>query len=282
MNISTKYFFTASNFISKYLFFLSLLVLCSTPLDAQRELLDKKQSTTCLDRDFSVMVHITRDTFGIVDTDISDIESAINLVNVWFEPICVRFHIAQVDTIDNFQYNAPANMNEVQQIWNNHNADHRINLYIVEDLAAITYEPVLGTEQAIADTENGGILLTKGALAFDPLWLVHGFGHYAGLLNTNENWGEELVNGDNCETAGDQICDTPADPHDPFSPFNGIDIYYNIQCRFIWLPQDPNGEYYVPQTGNAMSNYPTSCWCGLTYDQFEKMATVIASSRLWE
>jgi len=269
--------FAAKNFL-----LLCLLSLCSFQMDAQRELLYKKQSTTCLDRDFSVMVHITRDSFDVIDANITDIRDAIELVNLWFEPICVRFHIAQIDTIDNFQYDAPENMNEVQQIWNNHNADNRINLYIVNELGAITYEPVFGTEQGIIDPTDGGILFSKFALALDPLWLVHGFGHYCGLLNTNLNWGEELVNGDNCETAGDQICDTPADPLDPFAPFGGLDIYFNIQCRFIWLPQDPNGEFYVPQTGNAMSNYPTSCWCGLTFDQFEKMATVIATSRLWE
>ena len=272
----------SSFLLTNCLFFFFILVFPSSDLSAQRTLLDKKQSTTCLDRSFTLMVHITRDTFGNVIANPDNIQDAIDLVNLWFEPICVSFHIEKVDTIDNFQYNVPENNNELQQIWNNHNADNRINLYVIQDLSMITYEPVYATPEGILNNSNGGIIITNFAAAIEPLWAIHAFGHYCGLLNTNNDWGEELVNGDNCEITGDQICDTPADPQDPFAPFEGLNIYYDIACHFIYLTQDPNGEYYVAQTGNAMSNYPTSCWCGLTFGQFERMAEVIGRSRLWE
>ena len=260
-----------------------LFLLMSTPnLNAQRDLLDKKKSTTCLNRSFTVMVHMLRDTFSDINANPQDIRDAVELVNIWFEPICVDFHIEQIDTIDNFQYNVPESDNELEQLWNYHNEDYRINLYVVKDLSKITDELVFATPDGILETNFGGVIITKMAAAEDPLWLVHGFGHYCGLLNTNTDFGTELVNGDNCEIAGDQICDTPADPHDPSTPDNGLDLYYNMECRFIFLPKDPNNEYYVPQTGNAMSNYPTFCWCGLTFDQFEKMASLIRNSPLFD
>lgn len=265
-----------------YAFFLAFVFIGSSQnLDAQTALLDKKQSTTCLDRSFSIMAHIVRDSLGDIHSSAQDLYDGIELVNLWFEPICVRFHIAQIDTIDNFQYYFPESLNEVQQIWNNHNADHRINLYAIGSLANIGLEPVLATFEGITIPSDGGILASEEVINEDPLWLVHAFGHYCGLLNTNNQIGAELVDGSNCATTGDEICDTPADPHNPEAPARGLGIYYNESCSFIYTTKDPNDEYYIAQTGNAMSNYPVECWCGLTYGQFERMASVIASSELW-
>lgn len=256
--------------------------ICFTPkAEAQLSLLDKKESTTCLDREFTVMAHLLRDTFQNINSTPENIQEAIDLVNVWFEPICVTLRLAQVDTIDNFQYDEPESFNELEQLWSNHNAPNRINIYVVSNVGLISPEPVFATIEGVLQNDMGGILINFGQLNNDPLWLVHAFGHYYGLLDTQEQMGVELVNGDNCETNGDEICDTPADPLDPSAPFGGLGIYFDATCRFIWEGLDANGEYYVPQTGNAMSRYPSFCWCGLTFEQFESMADVISRSALW-
>jgi hypothetical protein len=248
---------------------------------AQLDLLDKQKSTTCVDREFTVMTHLVRDSFGVVRTDPQVVVEALDIVNLWFEPICVTFVPGAIDTVDNFQYYEPFNFNEVQQIWTNHNAPNRINLYVIGSTSLITFEPVFATQEGILNSRPGGILITNNAISNFPLWLVHAFGHYCGLLNTSENFGEELVDGSNCATASDRICDTPADPQDPTVPSQGLQVYVDDDCRFISTQRDPNGEYYVPQTGNLMSYYPYKCWCGLTYEQFERMANLLSRSPLW-
>lgn len=250
-------------------------------IQAQLSLLDKKESTTCLDREFTVMAHLLRDTFQNINSTPANIEAALDLVNVWFEPICVSFRLADVDTIDNFQYDEPESMNELDQLWSNHNDPYRINLYVVTNTGFVGPEPVFATFEGVLLNDEGGVLIQFAELNDDPLWLVHAFGHYFGLIDTQEEMGVELVDGSNCETNGDEICDTPADPLDPSAPFGGLGIYFNASCRFIWNSLDANGDYYVPQTGNALSRYPTFCWCGLTFEQFEHMAGVIARSGLW-
>lgn len=250
-------------------------------LQAQRALLDKRQSTTCLDREFVVMAHLVRDTFQAINSTPEEIEAALELVNVWFEPICTKFVLRQVDTIENFQYSIPRNFNVLDQLWTNHNADNRINLYIVSDVSFISPEPAFATFEGILQNEGGGVLINSLQLNDVPVWLVHALGHYCGLLDTNEDFNSQLVNGDNCETTGDEICDTPADPYNPNDPEIGLSSYVNMECRFIFSGLDANSEFYLTQTGNAMSLYPAQCWCGLTYGQFERMAEVIGRSGLW-
>ncbi len=250
-------------------------------LQAQRALLDKRQSTTCVDREFVVMAHLVRDSFQLINSSPEEIEAALELVNLWFEPICTKFVLRQVDTIENFQYSVPESFNVLDQIWANHHANNRINLYVVSDVGFISAEPVFATFEGILQHESGGVLINFQALNDVPVWLVHAFGHYCGLLNTNEDFANQLVNGDNCETTGDEICDTPADPFNPFDQENNLTSFLDMGCRFIFTGLDANGEFYLTQTGNAMSPYPTDCWCGLTYGQFERMAEVIERSGLW-
>jgi hypothetical protein len=253
-------------------------------LQAQRALLDKRQSTTCVDREFVVMAHLVRDSFQIINSTPEEIEAALELVNIWFEPICTKFVLRQIDTIENFQYSIPENFNVLDQLWTNHHDNNRINLYIVSDVGFISQEPTFATFEGILQNDRGGVLINSLQLNDAPVWLVHGLGHYCGLLDTNEDFNSQLVNGDNCETTGDEICDTPADPFSPFDPnFPDISVtsFIDMECRFVYTGLDANGEFYLTQTGNAMSLYPSQCWCGLTYQQFERMAEVIGRSGLW-
>ena len=43
--------------------------------------------------------------------------------------------------------------------------------------------------------------------------LAHHMGILLGLLETNTGFAQELVDGSNCSTTGDLLCDTPADPY---------------------------------------------------------------------
>lgn len=263
--------------------FVLALLFCTIPqaANAQLALLDKKKSTTCIDKEFTVMAHMVRDSFQAIGTNPQNIEAGLELLNTWFEPICVRFVIGEIDTVDNFQYSIPANFNELEQMWTNHNDENRINLYLVQDVSSVSPKPIFATELGILEEERGGILINTATLNDSPVWLVHAMGIYSGLLDTNTDFANQVVTDPNCDSTGDNICDTPADPLDPAAPFGGFGIYFDSECRFIFNGLDFNGEYYLTQTGNAMSRYPSGCWCGLTFGQFERMAEVMARSPLW-
>lgn len=75
------------------------------------------------------------------------------------------------------------------------------------------------------------------------LGLYHTFGNGVGFSITDE-W----VNGGNCTTTGDEVCDTPADPYQ-----YGI----NTTCSYEdTVLRDINGDLYSPDITNIMSYFP--------------------------
>ena len=99
-------------------------------------------------------------------------------------------------------------------------------------------------------------------------------GHFFGLYHTFETSnGVELVNESNCVTAGDLVCDTPADP--------GLSNTPSPDCQLAPYIMDVNGQWYVPQIGNVMSYYSEDCTCGFTTGQLERMAFMYQTFRFY-
>jgi len=81
---------------------------------------------------------------------------------------------------------------------------------------------------------------------------AHEVAHALGLPHTHDVITEaELVDGSNCSTGGDYICDTPADPNLGLAGM----IEYGT-CTYIGTVTDANGDPYTPSTTNIMSYAP--------------------------
>jgi len=129
------------------------------------------------------------------------------------------------------------------------------------------------------DSYKQARIFVELACADDPVTqLAHHMGHLLGLHPTNYEGHTELVDGSNCATAGDRICDTPADPYGYIRDESGSWTTtptpeleeYNRGCEFVWKELDDNGQFYNPIVSNIMSPYP--CKCQFTYEQYVKMA----------
>lgn len=147
-----------------------------------------------------------------------------------------------------------------------------VNVYLVNafvgpnsNVAGYTYQPM----QNAADI----IVMTYGAALTSTF--AHEMGHFFGLYHTHGkiNCGpltDELANGCNCQTAGDNVCDTPADPglaglNCLGSLLNGC-TYDNMTLR------DANQQIFTPQTDNIMSYAPDNCRNQFTLGQKNRMA----------
>lgn len=99
--------------------------------------------------------------------------------------------------------------------------------------------------------------------------LTHELGHFFSLLHThgksNTALTDELVNGSNCVTSGDEICDTPADPN------LSDKVKYNFltkTCSYTGTVKDAKGQTFKPMLDNIMSYSEPYCMDSLTPNQY--------------
>lgn len=211
----------------------------------------------CVNKHYNLFAHFVYDSLRTT-IEKQDLENAIATANTMFEPICISFSLCESDTVFNYNFNILKPDEELVELSTEYIARQRINLYLITD-TLITDATAGICAGNVGSLNNGNIYLKS------PGALTHELGHFFGLLHTFEGSGEELVDGSNCETAGDKICDTPADPYDV--EFK-IEEYVN-DCIFFNVQKDANGDFYQPQVGNIMSYYP--CPCGFTQGQYLRM-----------
>ncbi|MEM9548182.1 MAG: zinc-dependent metalloprotease family protein [Bacteroidota bacterium] len=257
----------------RYLLF-ALLIVFSTESYSQGELRTLNKELPCLDKKFQVYAHIFLDSLGVANYTPDDLRNELISVNDVFSPICLSFELCGVDTITNYEFDSTVTAQEEAEIKTLFHVKNRINFYIISEIWKGPTLKVCGfaSVAGIANMNSGMVFMSGGCAA-------HELGHLFGLLHTFENPGSELVDGSNCETTGDLICDTPADPF-----VEGADTIWQggiDGCEFIWEGLDPNGQYYQPDVGNIMSYY--GCTCGFTRQQYLKMAETYLNSnfKMW-
>ncbi|MEL6674663.1 MAG: zinc-dependent metalloprotease [Bacteroidota bacterium] len=148
--------------------------------------------------------------------------------------------------------------NEDMEELSTYNEPGRINLYFTP------FPTVNGTAIGGFAFLPGGpyeLVVVRSQQVDDGSTLSHEFGHYFGLYHTHgkTNFGttDELVDGSNCGTAGDDLCDTPADPN--LLGRLGFDCIYSDTLR------DNNGDLFRPDPSNLMSY--ADPWCTDTFSQ---------------
>ena len=253
-------------------------VLFSSAMIYGQNLLTEQAPLPCIDKKFTIVAHIVKDTFGNPGVFEETITESLSALNEVFAPICASFEICEFRYIDNFQYNL-TNESDWEELQVKYHQDNRINIFFVELIDNTPTKCGFASLAGITNTNSGGIVIKKECADEDSGTIIHEMGHFFGLLHTFEGNGTELVDGSNCETEGDAICDTPADPF-----VTGEDMKDYIdednECRFISPKLDANGQFYEPDVGNFMSYYP--CRCGFTHGQFLRMAnTYLADPTMW-
>lgn len=247
------------SFISR----LPVAVLALVGLLLGTSFIPQQSELPCIDKRFTVVVHIVRDSLGEPNITEADIQGHVDYINTLWDTICVSYEICEFRYIDNFQWDTLEELGGYrwEEMLTAHEQDYRINIFYVGGIEEPEGTAGFATLGGIA-SPGGSICMTKGGGGGT---LAHEMGHFWGLEHTFENAPEELADGSNCATAGDKICDTPADPY-----VQNSGIEYLTGCVFTWMGLDPNGDFYDPDVGNIMSYY--DCSCHFTYQQYVKMA----------
>lgn len=195
--------------------------------------------------------HLIRYSDGTGGLDSGKVSTILDTLNHYYENANIQFALCgQVNFIDNDAYvSFEPGMDELALTTAN-DVPRVINIYFA-DSVSIDSNLVCGFSYL-----PGGPLRSfiTNSCAINGNTVVHEIGHVFSLIHThgasNTELTNELVDSSNCLSAGDYICDTPADPN-----LNGK-INYNPfldKCTYTGTALDANGDAFSPMLDNIMS-----------------------------
>ena len=229
-----------------------------------------------INKEFLISVNVFLDKRGKSNFDSSSLASALLRVNQIFEPIKASFRMCEINYIQNFQYDT---LNEYFRTESKikYNLPNRINMYFAQELIVKTADlkDICGyASSVVIDEGKPAIVIKKGC--GNSTTIAHEIGHFFGLPHTFAGGGSELVDGSNCDSAGDGICDTPSDP---YNDNEKVSDYLDDNCLFINIDRkDAKGNFYDPDVSNIMSYY-LHCTClKFTRGQYTEMVNFYKSN----
>ncbi|WP_020526507.1 cadherin domain-containing protein [Flexithrix dorotheae] len=219
----------------------------------------------------ALKVHLLRRKDGSSRTTVSAIQKELDATNEVYKGANMQFYIdgdinfIDVDSLYDF------NFNDEDIIINNFEQANTINVCFANSIykgsgyvGGYAYYPGY----------KDWAFVSHGNLSPLTYTLAHELGHFFHLYHThgrsNSVLTDELVDGSNCQYAGDKVCDTPADPY-----------LYNIlggDCVYRGTKKDANGDLFKPDTRNIMS-YALQCTEHFSQGQFTRALGTLKNSR---
>lgn len=221
-----------------------------------------------------------------------DFNQALAYTNTLYKKINIQFYVTgNINYIKsskflNFDFKSSnfvlvdgqAEQADEQELCKPYDLPNAINIYVINTLqlngAFILGYAKLPNPTSVALSSTNRIMTSGlGFYGYGNLrhvTLSHELGHFFSLHHPFDAvGGKELVTrgtGANCSTAGDLLCDTPADPHlgleEAKTEGSGCKPYTGVG-------KDANGDLYVPDITNIMSYY--TCRTSFTTGQYERM-----------
>ena len=210
-----------------------------------------------------IAFHIVRSSSSVGGVPLYRLEQGIEDLNFMYENTNLHFYQVSYDFIDSDDYLQIDSYDELNELKNTNVIQNSINIYIVPSL--IPNENELCGISSFAGNENQGIVMAENCFALpdNPSTLSHEVGHYFNLLHTHTGSSDqdengiidginaEYADGTECDSRGDNLCDTPADPH--------LGDLVNSQCEYTGIFIDGHGDTYNPDTSNLMSYSDKIC-----------------------
>ncbi len=236
-----------------------------------------------------IFIHIIRHTNGSGGQTFQDVNTLLNILATDFENVQICISLLGIDEILSDTYYGLS----YEYLGSDLNGDGKFDLFSPNphsNAIDIYLFPVDGgmtggnaANLPATSVAIGGMLFNTN-LAISRL-TSHEVGHCLGLYHTFlGTCGSgisclELVDGSNCSTCGDFVCDTPADPINSFYNVDSVNCTWdNTSCTFS--STDANGDPYVPPIDNIMCYSPPDCMTHFTSGQGDRMRLMIANSTL--
>jgi hypothetical protein len=207
-----------------------------------------------------IFIHVINRTNGTGGLSQPEVDNAIAIMRSDFAPREIYFYELGRGAINNdYYFNfTPERFDQLIQVNSHTNA---IDVYLLP--MSVNYGGRAADIPSTAFVVDGSLSQTSV--------ISHEMGHCLGLWHTHSGRGcgdfrncAEAINGSNCATCGDLVCDTPADPC-----LAGI---VNALCQYTGPPE------FSPDVSNIMSYTRPGCMTHFTTGQFNRSLTMIENS----
>ncbi|WP_418603080.1 T9SS type A sorting domain-containing protein [Hwangdonia sp.] len=212
-----------------------------------------------------IKAHIIRHSNGTGGLSVSELDDAISNLNAIYKDAFMEFFLCDgLNYIDDDKLCFFDKKDETT-LTEKYNVAGLINIYFTDYIKNDSNEIICGFSNNVARKD---VIVLKNDCVTNDSTLEHEMGHFFSLIHThgpkNDTLTKELVDGSNCDTTGDGICDTPADP-------KLTDKNVNNFCEYIGTETDANGAAFKPDTQNIMSYSKKGCRTHFTEQQLARM-----------
>lgn len=226
-------------------------------------------------------IHVLRNTDGsggVTETSVHDVFCG---TSEKYAEYGIDIYLRSIEYHNSSNFNSDSNLASTIDLL--YSVDGTINVFVH---SAVSGEELCGVYKgsAISQQSTGSPdLIQVSAVCWSPPTLIHEIGHYFGLPHTffgfegsglncasQVSSGEE-VDGSNCTTTGDRICDTPPD----YSSDRWTCNPDSEGCIQI----DPNGVEFRPDGTNYMSYSDDNCVNKFTPMQVAVMKSLVDNLR---
>ena len=225
-----------------------------------------------------VTVHVVRQSNGTGGLRLGQLDTAMQDINSKYAPDMQFYQYGGIDYINSdLFYNCPDSQQVRDSLAQTNRVASTLNVYFT-NLVNLCGQNTSGV------SSNISVLVDIACGNPDrPASFAHEVGHQFSLRHTfDTSSGIECPSGSNCATAGDLVCDTPADP------LCGTDTNYCTTCTVdsncIYsgacpAPAGCDATLYAPPTTNIMHYYSQECRLVFTAGQRSRMDSYLESSR---
>ena len=226
---------------------------------------NKNSSKSTAKIQIPIKAHVIRTKNGEGGINEYELNDAITYLNETFSGGFMEFFLCNgIDYINDDTFYHFKSSEEKSMVDTNY-ITGAINIYFTDHIKNSSDESICGYTYNKQDYD---VIIMQNECATNNSSLAHEIGHYFSLIHThgvnNSCMTKELVNGSNCSSEGDQICDTPADPKLTTTNVNNF-------CRYIGTETDENGDTFNPDTKNIMSYSMKGCRSHFTEEQLARI-----------
>ncbi len=229
----------------------------------------RNTGTTCV----PLKVYSFREDGGTGGITQEELTEGLNFLNYYYLTADIEFYycggITYINNSDLYDYDLrPADGDtETALVSAAGQVTNAVNVYIVNKITISDAFQASGYAYLPYSDNNiyNRIVITESAINDHPGGTyVHEFGHYFSLLHTFQSTQDGNMDANaehvaragaqsNCDSAGDQLCDTDADPGYSAATFSFA------TCSYTGDEKDLYDATYTPPVDNIMSYYPTFC-----------------------